>query len=276
MPANLSPEFLKARQKYQNSKSLEEKLNYTKEMISTVPKHKGAEKLRKNLRRRLKKLKEKKEKQVKAGGSGYSFSVPKQGFQICIMGYPNTGKSTVLEKLTNADPEIAGYPYTTKEPEVGTLEHGGAKIQLVDLPPLTKEHSEDEGKIISVALNSDGLILMAKDDSEAEEIKKKINVFGYNKPIMVRGERDVPTKKEIFNFFDLIRVYTKEPGEKPDKSNPLLLKKGSTVKEVGERIHKDFSQKLRYAKVWGSSKFPGQKVEKEHVLEDEDVVEFHV
>ncbi len=275
MPTNLPPEYLKVQRKYQEAKALDDKIRYTQQMISTAPKHKGAENLLKTLKTRLKKFKERKEKQVKSGGGGSAFSVPKQGFQVCIMGYPNTGKSTLLNKLTNADPEIAGYPYTTKEPEIGTLEYGGARIQLVDLPPLTKGHTEDEGKIISVALNSDGLIIMTEGD-DGSGIKKKLEVFDYSKPIMVSEKKKMPTKKEIFDFFDLIRIYTKEPGEKPDKENPLIIKKGTEVQEVGEKIHKDFTEELKYARVWGSTKFPGQKVEKEYKLKDEDVVEFHV
>ncbi len=208
---------------------------------------------------------------------GYSIGIEKQGFQVCITGYPNTGKSTLLKKLTNADPEIAKYPYTTKEPEVAMMDYEGAQIQLVDLPPIKENAAEKQGEIMSIIKNTDGLILMLGEDPEGEKkvIKKELKKVNAKKPTLTVNKGQIPSKEKIFNFFNLIRVYTKEPGEDPDKENPLVLEKGSTVEEAGEQIHKDFARDMKYVRVWGSSQFDGQRVEKEHVLEDEDVVEFH-
>lgn len=83
-------------------------------------------------------------------------------------------------------------------------------------------------------------------------------------------------KKTVFNVLEIIRVYTKAPGKKPDLTEPVILKKGSTVKEAAEAIHKDFRYKLKYAVVWGSGKFDGQRVSQEHVLHDGDIIEFHI
>lgn len=83
-------------------------------------------------------------------------------------------------------------------------------------------------------------------------------------------------KKTIFNALEIVRVYTKAPGKKPDLTEPVILKKGSTVKEAAEAIHKDFKYKLKYATVWGSGKFDGQRVSQEHILQDGDIVEFHI
>jgi len=83
-------------------------------------------------------------------------------------------------------------------------------------------------------------------------------------------------KGVIYQTLDIIRVYTKAPGGKIDLSEPVILKKGSTVNEAAESIHKDFRSKLKYAVVWGSGKYDGQRVSREHVLQDGDIVEFHV
>lgn len=83
-------------------------------------------------------------------------------------------------------------------------------------------------------------------------------------------------KKAIFNTLEIIRVYTKAPGKKPDLTEPVILKKGSTVKEAAESIHKDFKAKLKYAVVWGSGKFDSQRVSQGHVLQDGDIIEFHI
>jgi ribosome-interacting GTPase 1 len=82
-------------------------------------------------------------------------------------------------------------------------------------------------------------------------------------------------KKEIYQLLDIIRVYTKAPGGEPDLTEPVVLKKGSTVGEVALSIHKDFFAKLRYARIWGSGKFGGQMVKKDHQVNEGDVIELH-
>ena len=83
-------------------------------------------------------------------------------------------------------------------------------------------------------------------------------------------------KKTIYQSLSIIRVYTKTPGSKADLTDPMILEKGSTVEEAAESIHKDFRSKLKYAIVWGSGKYDGQRASKEHVLQDGDIVEFHI
>jgi hypothetical protein len=83
-------------------------------------------------------------------------------------------------------------------------------------------------------------------------------------------------KDEVFHSLEIVRVYTKTPGQKPDFQDPVVLKKGSTVTDVALVIHKDFAFKLKYAQLWGSGKFDGQRVRRDHVVEDGDVVELHV
>ena len=83
-------------------------------------------------------------------------------------------------------------------------------------------------------------------------------------------------KETIYKALDIIRVYTKTPGSKADLSEPVILKKGSTVQNAAESIHKDFRDKLKYTMVWGSGKYDGQKVSREHILHDGDIVEFHI
>ncbi|MBM3141975.1 MAG: TGS domain-containing protein [Chloroflexi bacterium] len=83
-------------------------------------------------------------------------------------------------------------------------------------------------------------------------------------------------KSGIFQALDIIRVHTKSPGQKPDLTDPIILKRGSTVREAAEDIHKDFKSKMKYAVVWGSGKFDGQRVSQDHVLQDNDIIELHI
>jgi ribosome-interacting GTPase 1 len=83
-------------------------------------------------------------------------------------------------------------------------------------------------------------------------------------------------KKEIYQLLGIIRVYTKPPGGEPDLTEPVVIKKGSTVEDVALSIHKDFAAELRYAKIWGSGKFDGQMVKRDHEVNEGDVIELHI
>jgi hypothetical protein len=83
-------------------------------------------------------------------------------------------------------------------------------------------------------------------------------------------------RKEIFSLLNIVRVYSKVPGKKAEYEAPFTLKKGSTVLDMARAVHKDFAQKLNYARIWGKGGFEGQRVTRDHILEDEDVVELHI
>ncbi len=83
-------------------------------------------------------------------------------------------------------------------------------------------------------------------------------------------------KARIFQLLDVIRVYTKAPGQKPDLTDPMVLPRGSTVEQAAEAVHKDFRAQLKYARLWGSGKHDGLNVKRDHVLQDGDVIELHL
>ena len=83
-------------------------------------------------------------------------------------------------------------------------------------------------------------------------------------------------KKRIFSMLHIIRVYSKIPGKKIDFNDPYTLKKGSAVMTMAKAVHKDFSQNLKYARIWSKNKYQGQKVNRNHMLEDEDIIELHI
>ena len=132
MPTNQGPEFAAAEKKYYEAKTLDEKIAATEEMISTSKKHKGTETLLSLLKTRLKKLREGQEKAKKTGKSTREV-IKKEGFQVVLLGPPNTGKSSLLATLTNARPRISLHPFTTIKPEVGTLDYQGIKAQIIYL-----------------------------------------------------------------------------------------------------------------------------------------------
>ena len=83
-------------------------------------------------------------------------------------------------------------------------------------------------------------------------------------------------KNSIYTTLDIIRVYTKAPREKAALNKPVILRRGSTVKDAAESVHKDFLSELKYTLLWGSGKFNSQRVKKDYILEDGDIIELHV
>ena len=277
MPVNAGIAYAKAESEFNQATTIQEKLQALRKMLATAPKHKGAESLLKEIKTKIaryKGLAEKEKKQKK--GSGKSLSIKKEGAAtICIVGTVNSGKSTLLKKLTNANVEIASYPFTTKKPEIGILDYKGIKLQIVEIPAIIEnfEYSEIGPSMLAIIRQSDLLIVIFKDKFELKLIDKEL--YGINIPRVYYYNQD-NIKDLIWDNLNLIKVYTKQPGKKQDHP-PIALKKASIVKDLAGYVHKDFLRKFDFARIWGKSvKFDGIKVGLEHKLEDEDVIEFHL
>lgn len=311
MPANLPPEYFKAEKAFKEAQSPAEKISALEALIATVPKHKGTDKLRADLRRRLSRLREEAVRRKK-GGKGDLYLVEKEGAaQAVLVGFTNSGKSSILQALTNARPVIADYPRSTGMPLSGMMPFEDIQFQIVDLPPLGNEATD--GRVSAILRNADMLLLVIDLTHEAdaeqviEELLRWKVIKSPVKTILIGNKKDMAGKhseellksryngvyplvfvsaktKEgleelkgmIFKASGVIRVYSKEPGKPPDFKVPFTVPEGTTVLELAEAIHKDFLHQLKYACVWGSSRFQGQRVQKDFVLKDKDVVEFHI
>ena len=178
MPANLTPNYLAAEERFRAAVTTEEKLAALDEMYATIPKHKGTEKLRADIKRRVSKLREKDKQSGKKGKHFDAFQIDKQGAgQIILLGPSNSGRSMLLSRLTSAEPEIADYPYTTRAPMPGMMEFEDVTIQLVDTPPMFGEHTE--GGVISLVRNADSVALVLDSSENAlldqiEEIRAEM------------------------------------------------------------------------------------------------------
>jgi len=155
MPANLTPQYHSAEERYKAANTPEEKLAALKEMIALLPKHKGTEKIHANLKKRLSKLNDQAQqaKKKRGGGSPYDHIDREGAGQIALVGLPNSGKSTLLNLLTNAASEVAEYPFSTLKPTVGMATYEDAQIQLIDLPPISEEYTE--GWVWNLIRNAD-------------------------------------------------------------------------------------------------------------------------
>mgnify|MGYP000069243853 CR=1 FL=1 len=161
MPANLTAEAKSKWNKVVLARSPEEKLKALQEFLSSIPKHKGNEKLRAQIKRKISLLKVELEerKQSRKGAKPY-YLIEKEGAaaQIVILGLTNVGKSSLLSSLTNANPEVNSRPYTTIEPIPGVMHFKDIRIQLIEVPALTPNSSNSLQ--LNLAKKADGLILM--------------------------------------------------------------------------------------------------------------------
>ncbi|MEK6900494.1 MAG: GTPase, partial [Nanoarchaeota archaeon] len=294
-------------------------------------------------------------------------------------GFPSSGKSTLLNKLTDAHSEVAAYAFTTLTVIPGMMEYKQAKIQILDVPGIVSGAASGRGRgkeVLTVIRNAD-LVLMVIDvthpehhpsilkevwdsnirlnktkpevfikkrsqgginigktvpiDIEDETIKQIMREFKQvNADVLIRSPIDVddfidiiegnkkylpaitcitksdltdaatvdkvkrqlnadlaisaeqdlniePLKELIFQKLDFMRIYLKEPRKGADLNMPLIIRRNCTIRDVCEKLHKDFAKKFRFARVWGkSTKFPGQKLMLNHTLNDQDILELHI
>ena len=302
MPINASPHFERAQAEYEQAQTTEEKIKLLKKMLVLSPKHKGAENLNAQLKRRLAKLKYTKIKEAKSGKSSFK-GIKKEEMQALIIGKTNSGKSYLLKTLTNANPKISENKFTTTKSTVGMMPYLDTQIQLIEVPAIESEyfdksltHTADTILILITNLEdlksieqdlpstkAKRIIIFNKADLLSNQEKRKISATLQSKKynfVLISSVREIPDnnldelKKKIFNSFNIIKVYTKEPGKEKSK-RPMIMKPGSTIKDVVEKILKGLSKKVKETKIWGpSSKFGGQKVGLQHKLKNLDVVEF--
>ncbi|MBT3323638.1 GTP-binding protein [archaeon] len=224
--------------------------------------------------------------------------------QFVLVGCPSVGKSSLIQKLSGIQIKVAAYEFTTLKPQPAVINLKGADIQIVDLPGLLKGAVDDIGggkRLIGIVRNADGIIFMhdlSKPLSDMQKIMDEIDKAKIKKPKIILGNkvdlaRDnfrelkekfskdkviaISTeteegfnelKEEIWNLSNLIRVFTVHDRK------PFILAKDSRVSDLLQKIHREFLEKFKVARVTGkSAKFPRQSVGINHYLEDEDEIQ---
>lgn len=143
MPANLPPQYHEAERRYREAKELDEKIEALEDMLAIIPKHKGTDKLKADLRRRISKHKDQQLQRKGTSKVKTAYSIEKEGAaQVTLAGPPNSGKSSLVTTLTNAAPEIAAFPHTTHKPTPGMALFENIQFQLIDTPPITREYAD--------------------------------------------------------------------------------------------------------------------------------------
>jgi ribosome-interacting GTPase 1 len=144
MPANLSPEYKAAEASFRKAREPRERLHWLREMLRTIPKHKGTDHLQADIKHRIKDLSEEVEGPRKGGAARHGPTLvlrPEGAGQVALIGRANCGKSTLHARLTGSNAHAAPYPFTTQYPEPGMMPFDDIHFQLVDLPAISPEHA---------------------------------------------------------------------------------------------------------------------------------------
>ncbi len=330
MPANLTPQYYAAEERYKSAKDDRERMKALKEMLAMIPKHKGTEKLQRDIKRKIARLKDEMDVQKSKGGHRFSYSVEKEGAaQVMVVGPPNVGKTELINSLTTAKLEVANYPFTTRIFQPAMMPYKDIQIQLVDLPPISEQYLENW--VSSMIRISDMMLLVvdASIDDLLEQIDSVLKILeGFKiyaeglttndaldtvhwvklKTLLIANKADESTSVENYKILEefygerfeiipvsaknktnldaiktavvenlhIIRVYSKRPGHDPEMENPFTFQKGDTLMDFAKAVHKDFAENLKFARVWGKNVFDGQRITKDYLLQDEDVIELHM
>ncbi len=282
---NAGPEYYAAEGRYREAKTIEDKLAALEEMLRYCPKHKAAHSILMEIKNKIARLK--KEQQLEArkaaqrkasGGRPRDFLKRAGAAQVVLLGFANSGKSFLLNALTDGRARAASTekPFETTEVTPGMMEFKKIQIQILDTPSIT---NQNHARLFALARNADLTIILI-NPTQDENSQKKFFDAAPGKKIFLKREETLnidALKKKIFDELGVIRVFTKNPRGETDYERPIALARGRrTVADAAREIHKQLAESLKYARVWGSTRFPGQQVSSDYELRDVDVVELHL
>ena len=265
MPTNLPPEYFSAEEKYKQATTGQEKIERLEELIATIPKHKGTDKLRADLRRRLSRLKESAEKGKKTGKHESTFHIEKEGSgRVILVGMPNVGKSSLIASLTHAKPTISEAPFSSWVPIPGMMEWEHVQIQLIDTPPLNRDHMESEQ--FDLIRSADLLLLLVDLQADAMQQLEDARDILLEHRLPIRCRQNIDEVSAIEQFIPVMVVVNKYDDESYSEDVLLfrelsrcdwpIVTVSSTNGHLLEELQQEIFRELNIIRVY--SKPPGK------------------
>jgi ribosome-interacting GTPase 1 len=253
MAVNLPPQYHDAEAEYKKARTPEDKLVALKKMWVILPKHKASEKVQVILKTKISEVNDEIET-IKAGPkkATASYKIPRQGAgTIVFLGGPNGGKSSLLRKLTKATPEVAPYPFTTREPVPGMMDWEDVRVQLIDLPPITADFYEPY--VTDFARTADAALLIADlgDDDGPFAVETVLERLAERKLHLVGNTPEAVDDPTIFHVRTLLVANKTDAEGASDRLDilkemigerlpilPIAAEKNEGVEELRTRLFK--------------------------------------
>ena len=210
MPTNLPPDALQAEKRYREAETLEDRIACLEEYIGLIPKHKGTDHLRADLRRQLSKLKASAQSSKKRGKQDSAYRIVREGAgQVVVVGVTNVGKSALVAALTNATPEVSEAPYTTWEPTPGMMPVDNIQVQLIDTPPLGREGPRVEPQLLNLVRQADLILLVVDLQTQpVQQLEDAVAVLEEHR-IVPLHRRDRVSEEQHLTFKPLLVLANK-------------------------------------------------------------------
>lgn len=266
MPTNLPPEYFEAEERFRAAGSVEDKIRCLEEVLSTIPKHKGTDKLRADFRRRLSKLKAGLETRKRIGRHASVYHIEKEGSaRVVVIGAPNVGKSALVAAVTHATPKVSEYPFTTLTPTPGMMPVRDIQIQLIDTPAVSREHVEPE--LFSLIRDADFVLLLVDLQSRPiQQLDDTISLLDKNHIALWGQEGNLPERRGT-TFLPCIILVNKNDDRSWDEEFevfrelledrwPLLPISAQTGRNL-EQLRETLFERLELMRIY--SKLPGKE-----------------
>ena len=217
MPTNLPPQYFEAEKRYKEAKDPTEKVERLEELIGTIPKHKGTDHLRADLRRKLSKLKTAAQPRKKGARRDPAWNIPREGAgRVVLIGCSNAGKSALLAALTNAEPEVSEAPFTSWTPTPGMMLVENVQIQLIDTPSIDRDYLEP--MLMDLVRSADLILVVVDLDADPDQqLERTLNLLADQRvhPLRWKGRFDDGVRR---SFLPVLVVANKSEDASDDEN----------------------------------------------------------